>query len=154
MLNEPLFEVFIDVFMKRYKFILWQIVNGFKWRLHSFHKINDIVVWLMFGQGDCIFLLNHILEFLVLGRDFMWTWFNIWWRKNVNKKCIFYRDNFHESFCSNKQKLGAIKPFCTTKVSLLLQMLHASDKGFIFQGLVLWFFKMKTPCMPIHSLIM
>jgi hypothetical protein len=45
MSNEPLFEVFIEVFMKHYKFVLQQIINGFKWRLHSFHKINGAIVY-------------------------------------------------------------------------------------------------------------
>ncbi len=76
MLNEPFFEIFVDVFMKSYKFILGQIVNGFKWRLCSF-KINGAIIWSMLRQGVYIFLLKHILEFLVLGRNFMWMWFNI-----------------------------------------------------------------------------
>jgi len=88
----------------------------FEWRLHS-HKINDASIWLMFGQGVCIFLLKHILEFLILGRNFLWTWFNIWWRKSTNKKCISSCGNFHESFCSNEQRLGAPKLFCTTKIN-------------------------------------
>jgi hypothetical protein len=85
MLNEPLLKVFINVFTKRCKFVLWQIVDGSKWRLCLFHKINGAVVWLMFGQCVHIFFLKHILEFLVLGRNFMCTWSNIWWRKNINK---------------------------------------------------------------------
>ncbi len=52
-------EVFINVFMKCYKFVLWQIVDGLEWRLCSFHEINGIVVWLMFGQGVRIFSQPH-----------------------------------------------------------------------------------------------
>jgi hypothetical protein len=102
MSNAPLVEVFIDVFTKCYKFVLWQIVDGSEWRLCSFHKINGAVIWSMFGQGFHISFLKHIFEFLVLRRNFMWSWFNIWWKKNVNKKCISFHSNFHESFCSNK----------------------------------------------------
>jgi hypothetical protein len=38
---------------------------------------------------------------LVPVRNFMWMWFNIWWRKNVNQECIAFHDNLYESFCSN-----------------------------------------------------
>jgi hypothetical protein len=77
MSNEPLLKVLINVFMKHYKFVLGQIINGSKWRSCYFHKINGAVIWLMFGQGVHIYFLKHILEFLVLGKNFMWTWFNI-----------------------------------------------------------------------------
>jgi hypothetical protein len=154
MLNEPFFKVFINVFMKCYKFVSWQIVDGSEWKLCSFHKINGIVVWSMFGQGVNIFLLKHILEFLVLRRNFMWTWFNIWWKKNINQECISFHGNFHENFCSKKKRLGAPRTSCTIEVSLLLQILHAYDEGFTFQGFMLWCFKMKTPHMPIHLWIM
>jgi hypothetical protein len=154
MLNEPLLKVFIDVFTKCYKLVMWQIVDGSEWTLHSFQKINDTVVWLMFGQGVHIFFLKHILEFLVLRRNFMLTRFNIGLEKNINKKCISFCGNFHESFCSNEQRLRAPRPSCTIEVSLLLQILHAYDKGFTLQGLVLCCFKMKTPRMLIHSWIM
>ncbi len=40
--------------------------------------------------------------------------------------------SFHENFCFSEQKFGALRPSCTTKVSLLLQILHASDEGFTF----------------------
>jgi len=154
MLNEPFLEILVDVFMKHCKFVLWKIIDGFEWRLCSFLKINGIVIQSMLGQGVCIFPLKHILEFLVLGKKFMWTWFNIWWGKNLNKKCISCFGSLHEGFCSNKQGLGAPRPFCTTRVFFLLQILHASNKGFTFQSLVLWCFKVKTPCMPMHSWIM
>ncbi len=78
MSNEPLFKVLVEVFTKCCKFVLCQIIDGYKWRLHSFHKINGVVLWLMFGQGVHISLLKHIFEFLVMGRNFIWTWFNIW----------------------------------------------------------------------------
>ncbi len=84
----------------------------------------------------------------------MWMWFNIWWRKNINQQCISFRGNFHESFYSNEQRLGALRPSCTIEVSLLLQILHAFDKVLTLHGLVLWCFKMKTLHMLIHSWIM
>jgi len=68
MFDEPFLEVLVKVFMKHYKFILRQIINGSKWKLHSFHKINGAIVWSMFRQGVHIFLFKHIYEFLVLGR--------------------------------------------------------------------------------------
>jgi hypothetical protein len=71
MLNEPLLEVLIKVFMKHYKFILRQIINGSKWKLHFFHKIKGSIVWSMLRQGLRIFLLKHIFEFLVLGTNFI-----------------------------------------------------------------------------------
>ncbi len=69
MSNEPLIKVLIKVFMKCCKFILQQIIDGFEWKLHSLHKINGVVVWSMLGQGVHIYLLKHIFEFLVLGRN-------------------------------------------------------------------------------------
>jgi hypothetical protein len=45
--------------------------------LRSFHKINGAIGWLMPKQGLHISLLKHVLEFLVLGNNFMWTWLNI-----------------------------------------------------------------------------
>ncbi len=50
MSNEPLFKVLIEVFTKCYKFVLQQIIDGSEWRLHSFHKINGAIVWVMLGQ--------------------------------------------------------------------------------------------------------
>ncbi len=90
----------------------------------------------MLGQGVYIFLLKHILKFMVLGKNFTCTWLNIWWGKSVNKKCISFLNNLHEGFCSNKQKLGAPRPFYNIKVLLLLQILHATNKGFTLQGFV------------------
>jgi hypothetical protein len=85
----------------------------------------------VFVQGVHIYLFRHILEFLVLGRNFMWMWFNIWWRKNINKKCISSFGSFHENFCSIKLMFGAPRPFCNYQVVfLLLQILHAYDEGF------------------------
>jgi hypothetical protein len=72
MSNEPFIEVLIEVFTKHWKFILFQIIDESKWRLHSFHKINGAIIWWMFGQGVRISLLKHIFEFLVVGRNFMW----------------------------------------------------------------------------------
>jgi len=151
MSNEPLLEVFIDIFSKHCKFVLWQIVDGFEWKLHSFHKINGAIVWLMFKQGVYIFLLKHIFEFLVPGRNFMWTWFNIWWKKNVNQECISFHGNFHESFCSNEQRLGAPRPSCTTKASLLLQSFHVwvSHSRTSCCGISKWKFLV---CQSIHGL--
>ncbi len=113
--NEPFLEVFIKVFTKHYNFILWQIINRSKWKLHSFQKINlnGVVVWLMPRQGVYISFLKHILEFLVLGKNFMWMSLNIWWRKNINQECISSCGSLHEGFCSNKQRLGASKSSCT-----------------------------------------
>ncbi len=108
-----IFEVFIEVFTKYYKFILQQIINGSEWRLHSFHKINGAVIWSMLGQGVYNYFLKHIFEFLVLGRNFMWTWFNIWWKKNINQGCFSFCDNLYEGFYSNKQRFGAPRPSCT-----------------------------------------
>jgi hypothetical protein len=47
MSNEPFFKILVNVFSKSYKFVLWQIVNWPKWRLHFFLKINGVVVWSM-----------------------------------------------------------------------------------------------------------
>ncbi len=71
MLNEPLIEILIEIFTKCYKFILRQIINGFEWRLCSFHKINGLIIWLMFGQGAQMIFFKHVLEFLTLKRSFM-----------------------------------------------------------------------------------
>ncbi len=56
--------------MKHCKFVLRQVIDGFEWRLHSFHKINGAIIWLMLRLVH-ISLLKHILEFLILGRNFM-----------------------------------------------------------------------------------
>ncbi len=122
----------------------------------------------MFRQGVCIFLLKQIFEFLVLGKNFMWMWLNIWWGKNINQECISSHGNLHENFCYNKQRP---RPSFSTKVSLLIEILHVfmpmlvfnymtyhililamyvSNKGFTLEGLMLWCFKVKTPCMLIH----
>ncbi len=154
MLNEPLFKVLIEVVTKCCQFVLWQIINGSKWRLCSFHKTNGVIIWSMLGQGVYNSLFKHILEFLILGRNFMWTWLNIWWRKNIYQKCISSCGNLHEGICSNKQRFRAPRPSCTIYVFLLLQIVHDSNKGFTFLGLVLWCFKMKTLCVPILSQIM
>ncbi len=53
-----------------------------------------------------IFFNSDILDFLILWKNFMWTWFNIYWRKNLNQECISSFDNFHEGSCFNKQRLG------------------------------------------------
>ncbi len=60
--NESLLHVFIfiEVFMKRCKFVLRQIIDGSKWRLLSFHKINGVVIESMLGQGVCILKKKHI----------------------------------------------------------------------------------------------
>jgi hypothetical protein len=50
---------------------LRQIINGFEWRLCSFHKINGLIIWLMFGQGAQMIFFKHVLEFLTLKRSFM-----------------------------------------------------------------------------------
>ncbi len=78
MLNEPFLKVFIDLFMKHYKFVLRQIIDGSEWRLCSFHNINGAIVRSMLGQGVYISLFKHIFEFLVMRRNFMRTWLNIW----------------------------------------------------------------------------
>jgi hypothetical protein len=65
-----------------------------------------------------------------MGRNFMCTWSNIWWKKNINQECVSSHGNLHESFCSNEQRFGAPSPFYTTKVSLLLQNLHVFYEGF------------------------
>jgi hypothetical protein len=57
-------KVFVNVFTKSYKFVLWQIVDGSEWRLHSFLKVNGVVIRSMLGQGVHIFLFKHIFEFL------------------------------------------------------------------------------------------
>jgi len=113
MSNDPLLEILIKIFMKHCKFALQQIIDGSKWRLCSFYKINDVVIWLMLGQGVHIFFLKHILEFLILGNNFMRMWFNIWWRKNKNQECISSCGSLYEGFCSNKLKLEAFWPSCT-----------------------------------------
>ncbi len=154
MSNEPIFEILIDVFTKFYNFVLWQIIDGSRWKLCFFFKINGVVVWLMLGQGVYNFLFKHIFGFLVLGRNFMWIWFNIWWGKNTNQECISSCDNLCEGFYSNKQRLGAPRPSCTIEVFFLLQILHAFEKGFTLQGFVLWCFRVKTLHMLIHSWIM
>ncbi len=71
------------------------------------------------GKVSTFFFSSTIFEFLVLGRNFMWTWFNIWWRKSINKKCISSCGNFHENFCSNEQRLHALRPSYTIEISVL-----------------------------------
>jgi len=81
----------------------------------------------MLGQGVCIFFLKHILEFFILGRNLMWTWLNIYWRNNINKKCISFLGSLHKSFCFKKQMLRAPRPFCTTEVSFCFKFcMHSS----------------------------
>jgi hypothetical protein len=54
-----------------------------------------------------------------LGKNLMWMWLNTWWGKNINKKCISSRGSLHESFCSNEQRLGALRLSCNIKVFVL-----------------------------------
>jgi hypothetical protein len=60
----------------------------------------------MFGQGDRIILLKHILEFLVLERNFMWTWFNIWRRKSINSRMHLLLWNFMKAFAPTNKGFG------------------------------------------------
>jgi hypothetical protein len=57
-------------------------------------------------------------------------------------------------FFSMNKGFGAPKPSYTIEISLSVQILHASNKGFTLQDLVLWCFKMKILRMPIHLWIM
>jgi len=127
MSNEPIFKVLINVLVKHSKFVLWQIIDGSEWRLHFFHKINGAIIWLMFGQNVRMPLFKHILEFLVLGRNFMWTWFNIWWGKNINKKCISFMVAFMKAFAPINKGLGHLGLFFPLRSPCCLKFcLHSS----------------------------
>jgi hypothetical protein len=61
-----------------------------------------------------------------------WTWFNSWWRKNVNQECISSCGSLHEGFCSNKQRLGHLSllvpsrsSFCLKFCMLLTRVSHS-----------------------------
>jgi len=84
----------------------------------------------MFEQGVRIFFLKHILEFLVLRKNLMWMWLNIWWGKNVNEEHISFLGNLYEGSYSNKERLKAPRPFLPFKSSFYLKFLHAFNKGF------------------------
>jgi hypothetical protein len=48
MLNEFLHKILIDIFMENYKFISWQIVDGFKWNVCSFSGL------MVQSYGQCL----------------------------------------------------------------------------------------------------
>ncbi len=93
------------------------------------------IFWCL-GQGVCISFLKCILEFLVLGRNFIWTWLTIWWEKSINQECISFHGNLHEGFGFNKQRLGApSRAFFYFKFyMLLMRVSHSKALWYGFQS--------------------
>ncbi len=146
MSNEPIFKVLVDVLLKCCKFVLWQIIDGSKWRLHFFHKINGAVVWLLLRQNVHIPLLKHIFEFLALGRNLMWTWLNMWWGENINKKWIsFFMAAFMKAFAPTNKDLGHLGLFLPPRFPCCSKFcMHSSPCLFLVTWHTFFWF---LPCM-------
>ncbi len=125
MSNEPLFKIFIDVFLKHQEFILWQIIDGSKWGLCSFLQINYTIIWLMFRWCVCIFLFKNIFVVLVLNNDLMLLHPKIRGWNGIHKKCISLLCCLYEYSCSHEQRLEMFGSLVTHNISFTLEFLHA-----------------------------
>jgi hypothetical protein len=53
MLNEPFLKFYLIYFQKK-KVHLMTNLNGFKWRLHIFSKINCVIIWSINVKTLCL----------------------------------------------------------------------------------------------------
>jgi hypothetical protein len=60
----------------------------------------------MIGQGAHISLFKHILEFLVLGRNFMWTWPSFGEGRTQIKNAFPFVTTFMKAFALTNNGLG------------------------------------------------
>jgi len=59
---------------------------------------------------------------LVLGRNFMWTWVNIWWGKNINKNASPLVVAFMKAFAPTNKSLRLQALFVPSKSSLCFRL--------------------------------
>jgi hypothetical protein len=171
MLNESFFEILINVFMKNYKFVLWKIIDGSRWGLHTLFQLCNHMVNAMVKCQHSYFQTHPCSLYIKKGSHVVVDWHLLW---EVHKSRMHPLSLQHVWMpLVHKQWFGKLGFLCTNKVFEIWFMFnltqiffehltykfmcftnHACDNGLTIQRFLLGCFKMETFCMLIHMWIM